>query len=121
MKVVLNFLLAIIAWLLLIILEPISFIYVNFIKKKFHWSRVESYFLVLAIAIDRFGNVQYRSLFNKVLITDNGYKFGDFRETISSVLGKNQRDGTLTKWGHTLANFLDWLDKNHCQKSIVEL
>ena len=58
------------------------------------------------------------ALFNKVLINEKGYRFGDIRETISSVLGKNQRDKTLTKTGKVLV----WvLDKNHCEKSIEDL
>lgn len=46
------------------------------------------------------------------------YQFGDFRETISSVLGKNQRDGTLSKKGEILVSILDFIDKDHCKKSI---
>jgi hypothetical protein len=51
----------------------------------------------------------------------NGYEFGDVRETISSALGKNQRDGTLSKFGKGICFVLDEIDKNHCKKSIKEL
>jgi len=34
------------------------------------------------------------------------------------VLGKNQRGQTLTKLGNVICNILDFLDKNHCKKSI---
>lgn len=115
-----NLLLSIIAWLLLIIIEPISFTYVVFIKESFTWRRLNGYFRRMAIAVDRFGNYQYSSLLNAVLITEEGYKFGNFLETISSVLGKNERDGTLTKCGKGLVKILNWLDKDHCKKSIVE-
>ena len=47
--------------------------------------------------------------------------FGDERETISSVLGKNERDGTLTNAGRMLCWILNVLDKNHCKNSIKEL
>ena len=41
-------------------------------------------------------------------------------ETISSVLGKNQRDNTLSFAGKVLVFILDTIDKNHCKKSIKE-
>lgn len=113
-----NLILAIIAIILFIILEPISFVYVNFIKEGFNWKRLSGYWRGFAIAVDRFGNYQYRSLWNRFLRTESGYEFGDFRETISSALGKNQRDKTLSKTGIRLANTLDRLDSEHCKKSI---
>ena len=42
-------------------------------------------------------------------------------ETISSALGKNQRDGTLTKIGRALVWILDKIEKEHCKKSIKEI
>ena len=51
---------------------------------------------------------------------ENGYQFGAVGETISSALGKNQRDKTLTICGKILVSILDFLDKNHCIKSIRE-
>ena len=59
--------------------------------------RKKGYFLDTAINIDRFGNID---------------------ETISSVLGKNQRFGHLTKFGKVICKILDTIDKNHCEKSI---
>ena len=41
-------------------------------------------------------------------------------QTISSALGKNERDKTLSKKGKLLVKILDFLDKNHCQNSIKE-
>ena len=81
--------------------------------------RSKGYFLETAINLDRFGNREFRFSLNKYLIhKDSANLFGDFRETISSVLGKNQRGQTLTKLGNVICNILDFLDKNHCQKSI---
>lgn len=113
-----NLILAFVAIIIFIILEPISFVYVNFIKERFNWKRLSGYWRVFAIAVDRFGNYQYRSLFNRFLNTENAYQFGDFRETISSALGKNQRDGTLSRTGKILTGVLDKIDKEHCKKSI---
>ena len=57
-------------------------------------------------------------LFNDILIKIGGYKFGNRQETISSVLGKNQRSNTLTKAGKILRFILDVIDKDHCKNSI---
>ena len=113
-----NMILAFVAIFLFLILEPISFVYVLFIKEPFTWKRFSGYYRNFAVAVDRFGNYQYRSLFNRFLRTEQGYEFGDFRETISSALGKNQRDETLTEKGKNLTGVLDSIDENHCQKSI---
>jgi hypothetical protein len=91
---------------------PLTVINYLFVKNK------KGYFKSSAISLDRFGNREFRTLFNKVLILHNGYQFGDIGETISSVLGKNERDRTLTKAGEILVWILDKLDKNHAFKSI---
>lgn len=52
------------------------------------------------------------------LLEMGGYKFGNPKETISSVIGKNQRDNTLSIAGMILRVMLDKIDKNHCLKSI---
>ena len=115
-----NFILVILAKVLYLAVEPINFIYVIFVKKKFTWKRLNGYFREEAVAIDRFGNSQYRSLLNALFVTENGYHHGNINETISSVLGKNQRDETLTKLGKLLVKILDLMDKNHCLESINE-
>ena len=65
------------------------------------------------------GNVILAPLFNKIMIKRNGYKFGDEDETISYVLGRNQITETLSKCGNLLANLLDWIDPNHCDKTVL--
>jgi hypothetical protein len=54
----------------------------------------------------------------KKLKKKSKHRFGHPDETISSVLGKNKRDNTLTKLGAILSNVLDFLDENHSIKSI---
>jgi len=98
----------------IIVFLPLSVINYFLVKDK------SGYFKETAIDIDRFGNRNFRTLLNRTL-QNNGYKFGDERETISSALGKNKRDKTLTKTGRVLCDILDFLDKNHCIKSIKEL
>lgn len=81
----------------------------------------KGYFRSTAVNLDKFGNREFRTLWNETLRKKSGYKFGNPEETISSALGKNQRDKTLTNAGKSLAWILDTLDKDHCVKSIVEL
>lgn len=71
-----------------------------------------------ARSIDVFANVHGSELFNDVLIKPGGYKFGNKQETISSVLGKNQKLYTLTKVGNWLRILLDWIEPGHCLFSI---
>jgi hypothetical protein len=95
-----------------ILFLPLSIINWFFVKDK------SGYFESSAINIDKFGNREFRTLFNKVFITDEGYRFGNINETISSVLGKNQLIGTLTKGGKMIVWILDKIDNNHALKSI---
>lgn len=78
----------------------------------------KGYFLSTARSIDVFGCREFRTLWNKMLITKEGYKFGKDGETISSCLGKNELYGTLTKTGKALVWVLDKCEKDHCYKSI---
>ena len=68
--------------------------------------------------LDIFANREFRALWNEVLRTELGYEFGIIGETISSALGKNQRDGTLTNNGKALVWVLNRFEKDHCLKSI---
>jgi len=80
--------------------------------------RNKGYFRDSAITIDKLANREFRTLLNKTLKTEKGYKFGAEDETISSALGKNQRDRTLSKTGKNLVWILDKIEKNHCLNSI---
>lgn len=72
---------------------------------------------LVAVSIDMAGNVLLQDILNDYF-QSGGYKFGNRKETISSALGKNKLRGTLTPLGKELANTLDWIDPNHCIKSI---
>ena len=115
-----EFLIFIVAIILFIPLTILNLIAVG-IKYSFKWSVMKNYFKETAIDIDKFGNRNFRTLLNSTLIEKHGYRFGDNRETISSALGKNKRDKTLTKVGRGICAILDFLDKNHCIKSIQQL
>lgn len=110
-----GFTLFMIAWLLFPIIALVNYVIVCF------KSSPSGYFLSTALNLDKFANREFRTLWNTVLITKDGYKFGHIDETISGVLGKNKRAGTLSKSGIFLANILDAIDENHCIKSIDDL
>ena len=76
------------------------------------------WFYRTAREIDLFANVVGAEFWNSGFITNGGYKFGNPKETISSVLGKNQRDKTLTLLGDLLRWILDRIEQDHCLNSI---
>ena len=95
-----------IAYLLFLPISLINYVFVVCIKDK----SSKGYFRTSAVNIDRFGNREFRTLFNSTLRKKEGYEFGDFRETISSVLGKNERDETLSKTGKILVFILNKIE-----------
>ena len=117
-----GFLLFIVATLLWLPLTLINLVVVLITHTNSHGflKVIDGYFKQTAIDIDRFGNHNFKTLLNATLQTTNGYRFGNFSETISSALGKNQRDETLTKTGKFICWVLDKLDPEHCKKSINE-
>ena len=78
------------------------------------------YYFENALQVDVLGNVMCQFVFNWIFIKPNGYKFGKRGETISSVLGKNLRDGSLTKLGYGVAMSLNFFQPNHCILSIMK-
>lgn len=91
-------------------------------KMKGFGKEIGKYFYGLALALDHFGNVAFdRQLRYLFLTYYHRDPFGNSWETISSVLGKNKRTGNLNQFGRWMCAFLDWLDKDHCKKSIIEL
>lgn len=96
---------------------PLTFINFMIVRKNAK-DKGKGYFRSSAVTIDKLGNREFRTLWNKTLRTESGYEFGNFGETISSALGKNERDGTLTKSGKRLVWLLNKIDQGHCEKSI---
>lgn len=77
-----------------------------------------AYLLEMAISVDQLGNVMMQHLLNAVWIKKGGYPFGNRDETISSALGRNKQDQTLTGFGRGIDCILDRLDPNHSLNSI---
>lgn len=61
----------------------------------------------LAIAKDMYGNMACHELLNAALLTkESSYQFGMGTDTISKVIAINYYAGTLTNFGHFVANLL---------------
>ena len=101
-----GFILFIIAYVLYFPLTLINFCLV----------RNKGYFRDSALTLDKLANREFRTLWNKALINENGYPFGNIEETISAVLGHNIQRKTLTKTGKVLVFILT---KKHCLDAIV--
>jgi hypothetical protein len=110
MKEVIGFLLFIIALILIFLMTIVNF---------FEVEHKKGYFRSTALNLDVWGNVEFRTFWNKRLIIDKTtYPFGLQGETISSVLGKNIITKNLTNTGKVLV----WiLTKKHCLDAIKKL
>jgi len=114
-----GFIVLIVASILLYLLLPIVSIFM-IIKYLFTGDKrmMSVWFWRTAREIDVFANVNGAEFFDAIFIRDGGYKFGNPKETISSVIGKNQRDNTLSIAGQILRWMLDRIDQDHCLNSI---
>jgi hypothetical protein len=116
-----SLLLFTIAFVLLVTTAPIGFVYTilrQLIVFKLKWLTV--YFIEVAIALDAAGNVMMQHLLNDMLLIkkEPTYYFGNKKETISSVLGKNFLTNTLSVLGRALNSFLNAIDNGHSLNSI---
>lgn len=120
---ILLYIIAVVIWL---VITPINWVIV-----AYKYGLSNQYFLETAIDLDKFGNRNFRTFLNATMVKNKVnfwnldrdfivqyYEFGDVRETISSALGKNKKQGTLTFFGKIICFILDSIDKNHCEKSI---
>ena len=122
MSLLMSFLLFCIAIVLLIFTTPIGFFYA--LLRQLFFDKLKSlsvYFLEVAISIDNTGNVMMQHLLNDFLLIKQKetYYFGNKKETISSVIGKNSLTNTLSPLGKALNAFLNWIDKDHSFNSII--
>ena len=73
----------------------------------------------VAKGIDHLINVLIQYPANAILITkDSKHKFGNIKESMSGVLGKNKEDNTNTKHGIWWCAKLNKIEKNHVETSI---
>ena len=112
-----NVLLFMVSILLVLAFTTVSIIVA--IERIIRGKASSNYFFECALAIDVLGNALGQHIWNFIFITKDGYQFGKRGEPMSSVLGKNQRDGTLVYLGIIVVEILNFLEKDHCLKSIM--
>ena len=97
-KIIIEFILFVIALILIFLLTIVNF---------FEVKHKQGYFRSTAINLDIWGNVEFRTFWNNHLIKNKiPNPFGLQGETISSVLGKNILTDNLTKQGKLLVRIL---------------
>ena len=111
-----------IALILLTTTAPIGFIYT--IVRQILVNKVKTlslYFTEIALVFDEAGNVVMQHILNDFLLIKkrDTYYFGNKKETISSVIGKNYLTQTLSPLGLALNSFLNFIDKGHSLNSIM--
>ena len=74
----------------------------------------------LSLSIDQTLNVCLQFVLNDLMRFSQGDNFGNTDESISGVIGKNQRKETLTRFGKGVNWFLNKLEKDHSIKAIEE-
>jgi hypothetical protein len=117
-----SFLLFGIAFVLVVTTTPIGFVYALLHQLLIGKIKtLQIYFIEVALALDNAGNVIMQHLLNDTLLikTPNTYQFGNKKETISSVIGKNHLTNTLSPLGKALNAFLNYIDKDHSLNSII--
>ena len=117
-----SFLLFGIAFVLLVATTPIGFVYA--LLRQLFVGKIKTlqiYFIEVALALDNAGNVIMQHILNDTLLVKNTntYQFGNKKETISSVIGKNHLTNTLSPLGKALNSFLNFIDKDHSLNSII--
>lgn len=103
---------------------PMTCINLHYVDKKN--GNTAGYFYDTAKNVDIWANREFRATWNarlvqaveKVGVITYPYKFGVPGETISSALGKNQLQGTLSKEGWRLVRLLERFEKEHCVRWI---
>ena len=119
-----GLLLYIISEMLGFIAKPVKFFYHLFKEIKAgltmaNLKMIDNKFLAKAILEDKYCNHEDAELLTALFLTkDSVHHFGNKKETISSVLGKNLVAGTLTKKGYEICAILNSIEKDHVLISI---
>lgn len=110
------YLLFLIGRTLAILLMPFGLVYA-IVRRLFLRIPMGDYFFSLAYVYDVLINVCYGDLFNDIFSKWNKYPYGKKTDTISRVLGKNERTNDLKDFEKKVVKFLNWLDKDHTLKA----
>ena len=121
MSIFLSFL-ALIIFLLVGFCSIITFLFTD-VKGRKWYQLIDKRAFEMAYEIDVMGNYLFRYFWNLTL-SKGGYQFGKVGETISSALGKKQKQKSLTILGWVvliiinIIDFTKWLEGGHCVASI---
>lgn len=122
-KITTNVLLLLIA----VVLFPFLFVWgiielvINlFIRRHFikALSKFSDVFKVIGVVVDIFINYILQVPLNRLLITSDGYKFGQMPDTMSYALGRNELKGTTSSKGDRLISLLNVFEKEHSIKTV---
>lgn len=118
-RMLVNLILLIVAWLLMKLVLTVAFIYTTIkllIKGRF--KELGQYYYNSALSLDISGAVVGQHVFNDWFIKPSGYRFdGKSGKTISYHLKINKEQGTWYKPGYWLGWVLNKIDPNHLEKS----
>jgi hypothetical protein len=114
MKKIQGFVLFIVAAIMAMVLIPALFILGLILAKNRN-----DYMFFNALSIDQTGNTIGAPVFNKWLVKEKVYQFGDPDDTISYVLGKNEAVSNLTKLGKGIVWILNFIDPGHTQMAVL--
>lgn len=121
-----GFILSIIAYLLFSLIAIANFFVVMYKNAKVNgfFKTMNGYWYLNAYDLDVFANNHFSDFWNVVMKTKGGYNFGEANETISSAIGKNQRDKTLSWFGWLVmallfaVDYKYWRKGGHCLNAI---
>lgn len=85
---------------------------------KIAWNNYQKHYGFVAYCNDTFANVWGKHFFNRTMIFQDGYKFGNRKEALSSVYGKNQLIKRLRDLGKFIVSILNKIDPGHSLNSI---
>lgn len=124
----LGLLLIVLALLLMVVVSPLAALWKTIIclthadrKPRDLLRSLGAYFLEIAISFDQLGNTLFGGFFQWLFIRRGAtqfYPFSDEDETLSEVLGWNQRMGTLSRVGLLCVELLDLIDPDHAQNAL---
>lgn len=77
--------------------------------------RLRVWLWTILVSVDQTLNVVLSPLMNRAFRT---HRFGHEDETLSSVLGKEAREGN--RRARLVCRLLHWFDRHHCEKNIEE-
>ncbi|MFA5296613.1 MAG: hypothetical protein WC389_00215 [Lutibacter sp.] len=93
-----------------------------FIGKRFFkaLANFSDVFKVIGIVADIFINYILQVPLNRLLITPDGYKFGQMPDTMSYALGRNELNKTTLSKGDKLIAILNLTESNHSIKTVKQ-